>query len=162
MGDSFEIFGVGFDEVVEGASWFMNCEMELVPGGFDNLEEDVVLKLVDKVDHFCYAATGCFPVFAHFCVYDCEDAASTGHAAPPCATKGEFDSFHAPQEVEDFKILPICPRCDDDIYRSVNFVLQSEDIPSCVSLLHLGQSGVKATENIRRVELSVRASDSML
>ena len=155
MSDSFKVFGVGFDEIVEGTVLFVDCEMKLVPGGFNDLEEDIVLKLVDKVDHLCDAAAGCFPVVAHFCVYDREDAASTGHAAPPCATEGEFDSLHAPEEVEDFEILPICPRCDDDIYRSVNFVLQSKDIPSCVSLFHLGEPGIKATENIRRVELSV-------
>ena len=162
MGDGFKVFGVGFDEVVKGAVLFVDCEVELVPRGFDDLEENVVLKLVDEVDHLCYAAAGCFPVFAHFCVYDREDAASTGHAAPPCATEGEFNSFHAPEKVEDFEILSIRPRCDDDIYRSINFVLQSKDVPPCVSLFHLGESSIKATENIRRVELSVRASDSML
>ena len=57
------------DEVVECARWRVDRGLELVPGGFDDFKEDVVLELVDEVGHFADGAPRGFPVGAELVAY---------------------------------------------------------------------------------------------
>lgn len=123
VGDGFEIFGVSIDEVVESAAWFRDGSLQLVPRGFDNFEEDVVLQLVDKVDHLGDGAPCGFPVAGNFIVNGGENAAGAGHAAAPGAAEGVFDAFDAPEELEDFEVLAARPRGYDYVDWGVNFVV---------------------------------------
>ncbi len=143
VGYGAEISNVCVDEVVECAVGLRDGGLQLVPAGFDDLEEDVVLQLVDEVDHFCNAAAGYFPVAAELAVVDRgENAAGAGHAAAPGAAEGEFDTFDAPQEVEDYQVLLARPGSDDNVDGGVDFVFEGEDVPAYIAVTELDKAGV--------------------
>ena len=50
--------------VSRGGVGFADGFLQALPAGFDDFEEDVVLELVDEVDHFGQAAAGGFPIVA--------------------------------------------------------------------------------------------------
>ena len=57
-----EVFCMGGDEVVERCVGSVDGGLQLIPGGLDDFEEDVVLELIDEVRHFGDGAAGGFPV----------------------------------------------------------------------------------------------------
>ena len=153
---------MGGDEVVEGGVGLGHGGVEGRPGGFDDLEEEIVLQLVDEMDHLGDGATRRLPILLHFGVHGGEHAASASHATSPGAAQSELDTFDPPQEVEDFQVLAIRPWCDDDVHRSIYLVFQSEDVPAGVPFLHLREAGIESAQDVGRVELGVRATDCML
>ncbi len=163
VGDGFEVFGVGGDEVVESGGWGEEGGGEGGPGGFDYFEEDVVLQLACEVDHFGDGATGAFPVWGGGGGRgEGEDAAGAGHAAAPGGAEAEFDAFDPPEEVEDFEVLAVGPGGDEDVDWGVDFVFEGENVPACVAFFHFGQAGVEAAEDVGGVVLGVGVADGVL
>ena len=149
---------MGFDQIVEGTIWSVDCRVQLIPGCFNDFEEDVVLQLIDKMYHLGDATSCRFPIAAHFPVHDGENAASARHTTSPRAAERKLDSFNAPKEIEDFEILPVGPGSDDNIHWGIDFVLECKDVPARISLFHFRKAGVEAADDVLGVKLSVGAA----
>ena len=121
--DGFEVLGVRSYEIVERALGLRNGGLELVPGGLDDFEEDVVLELIYEMDHLGHAASRGFPITADLLVDVGEHTTSSCHATPPCAAEGKLDALDAPKELENFEILAAGPGSDNDIDRGVDLVV---------------------------------------
>ena len=162
VGDGSEVFGVGTNQVVERAIRFGDGGLELVPACFDDFEEDVILQLVDEVDHLGNTASRDLPVPAQYVIHAGENAPGAGHAPPPCAAEREFDALDSPEEIEDDEILLACPRCNHDIDGSIDFVFQGEDVPANITVAELEETGVEAAEHVGGVELGVGPTNGVV
>jgi hypothetical protein len=130
--------------------------------GRTNLEKDIVLQLIDEMNHLGHDTSGLLPIWAHQVIDRFENTSGTGHVPPPAAPERILDSLDSPQEIEELEILFAAVGSHYDIHRCLNLVLESENVPSNFTVRQLQHPGIKSSQDILLLELRVRPADRVL
>ena len=107
---------------------------ELLPRAFDHFQLAKRLQFPYEMDHFCKGDADLVPLSLQlpsplpFPTFE-ECLCPTTHIRPQLC-QGAFDAFKSPEPGEDLQIGLYRFGIDDRIYGCVDFVLESEDVPT--------------------------------